>query len=254
MTIRFPFKYLSLMVLAAGLAVGCATAPAPKEEPDAAPGPSPAVTKALNDARAAIAQVKELNFIWRDTEKFFADAEKAAKEGDDAQAISLANRARQEAVDATNQYYHEKAVILYEDLLPLADRMNAQQRDTLQRGYQAIRNKEGKRAYDLLSPLNAAMAQAMSQYTVVRGDSLWKISGRSDIYNNPYQWPLIYKANSDQIRDADLIHPGQRFNIDMNPSAAEVSAAINHARTRGAWSLGVVEEADKRYLGTLRLR
>ncbi len=90
--------------------------------------------------------------------------------------------------------------------------------------------------------------KGVTQYTVVRGDSLWAISGKNEIYGNPYQWPLIYKANRAQIKDADLIHPGQRFQIERGASQAEIDAAINHARTRGAWTLGVTEEADLRYL------
>ncbi|MCB1878164.1 MAG: LysM peptidoglycan-binding domain-containing protein, partial [Chromatiales bacterium] len=85
-------------------------------------------------------------------------------------------------------------------------------------------------------------------YVVERGDSLWRISGKDEIYGNPYQWPLIYKQNKSQIRDADLIYPGQNFQIQRTPSGAEVDAAIRHARTRGAWSIGVVEEADLLYL------
>lgn len=89
---------------------------------------------------------------------------------------------------------------------------------------------------------------AMSEYTVVRGDNLWDISGKSEIYGNPYQWPLIYKQNSDQINDADLIHPGQVLDIDNDPSSADVDAAVRHARTRGSWSLGAVEDSDRDYL------
>ncbi len=84
-------------------------------------------------------------------------------------------------------------------------------------------------------------------YTVVRSDSLWDIAGYRAIYGNPYQWPLIYKANSQQIEDADLIYPDQVLMIP-NASAPEIEAAIQHARTRGAWSLGVVEESDLAYL------
>lgn len=97
------------------------------------------------------------------------------------------------------------------------------------------------------TPVTAATAGA-SQYQVERGDSLWGISGKAEIYGNPYQWPLIYKSNADKIRDADLIYPGQIFDIETNPSAAEVARAVNHARTRGRWSLGVVEPSDKAYL------
>lgn len=88
----------------------------------------------------------------------------------------------------------------------------------------------------------------MSEYTVVRGDSLWAISAMPSVYGNPYQWPLIYKANSSQIRDADLIYPGQVLGIENNPSATDIDAAVRHAKTRGSWSLGVVEDSDRAYL------
>lgn len=94
----------------------------------------------------------------------------------------------------------------------------------------------------------AKMGAAADSYEVVRGDSLWRISGKSEIYGNPYQWPLIYKANRDKIKDADLIYPGQVFAIDRAASNADIDAAVKHAKTRGAWSLGVVEESDKAYL------
>lgn len=86
----------------------------------------------------------------------------------------------------------------------------------------------------------------MSSYEVNQGDSLWGISDKS--YGNAYKWPLIYKANSDKIKDADLIYPGQVFDIDSNPSDADSAAAINHAKTRGSWSIGVTEESDTAYL------
>jgi LysM repeat protein len=91
-----------------------------------------------------------------------------------------------------------------------------------------------------------APAPESSSYEVNQGDHLWGISGSS--YGNPYKWPLIYKANSDKIKDADLIYPGQVFEIDSNPSDADSAAAINHAKTRGSWSIGVTEESDKAYL------
>lgn len=89
---------------------------------------------------------------------------------------------------------------------------------------------------------------ASDQYTVVRGDCLWNIAGKDSIYGNPYEWPLIYKANQDKIKDADLIYPGQVFSINRNASSAEIDAAVHHAKTRGRWSLGVVEQSDKAYL------
>lgn len=85
-------------------------------------------------------------------------------------------------------------------------------------------------------------------YSVVSGDSLWGIAAQSRIYGNPYQWPLIYKANADSISDADLIEPGQVLNIARGSSSDEIDAAVNHAKTRGEWSLGVTEDSDTAYL------
>jgi len=94
----------------------------------------------------------------------------------------------------------------------------------------------------------AEAAPAKETYDVVKGDNLWNISGKSQIYGNPYQWPLLYKANSDKIEDADLIHPGQSLTVARGMSSAEIDAAVHHAKTRGAWTLGVTEQSDKDYL------
>ena len=67
-------------------------------------------------------------------------------------------------------------------------------------------------------------------YTVNDGDSLWGIASMEDIYSDPYQWPLIYRANSDQINDADLIYPGQVFDISRDASSVQVEEAISHAK------------------------
>ena len=83
---------------------------------------------------------------------------------------------------------------------------------------------------------------------MVRGDNLWDISAKYGVYDNPYQWPLILKANAHQIDDADLIFPGQDLRINRGTASSEIDAAIRHARTRGAWSLGVAEESDRVFL------
>lgn len=83
-------------------------------------------------------------------------------------------------------------------------------------------------------------------YVVAAGDSLWSISGMSSIYNDSFRWPLIYQRN-DSIEDADLIFPGQELAIRRDLSRADIDAAINHAKNRGAWSIGEIEETDLQY-------
>jgi nucleoid-associated protein YgaU len=48
-------------------------------------------------------------------------------------------------------------------------------------------------------------------YVVVAGDSLSKIAKR--YYGDANKWPRIHEANRDQIKNPDLIHPGQRLKI-----------------------------------------
>jgi len=50
-------------------------------------------------------------------------------------------------------------------------------------------------------------------YVVLRGDYLWKISGKPQIFDDPWKWMRIYSANRDEIRDPDLIFPDQRLVI-----------------------------------------
>lgn len=68
----------------------------------------------------------------------------------------------------------------------------------------------------------------VTSYVVQKGDNLWKISGKSDIYDDPFKWTDIYKANKETIsswqrkynavlkegqEEADLIYPDQEFTI-----------------------------------------
>ena len=46
-----------------------------------------------------------------------------------------------------------------------------------------------------------------SRYIVVQGDTLWGISEMDISYKDNFLWPLIFKANRDQIKDPDLIYP-----------------------------------------------
>lgn len=61
------------------------------------------------------------------------------------------------------------------------------------------------------APAPAAPKAAPRTYTVVAGDSLSKISKK--FYGDANQWKKIFEANRDQIKNPDLIRPGQTFKI-----------------------------------------
>ena len=49
------------------------------------------------------------------------------------------------------------------------------------------------------------------EVTVIKGNSLWRIARR--VYGEGLRYTVIYQANQDQIRDPDLIYPGQVFSL-----------------------------------------
>ncbi|MGH6932117.1 MAG: LysM peptidoglycan-binding domain-containing protein [Dongiaceae bacterium] len=53
--------------------------------------------------------------------------------------------------------------------------------------------------------------RAGQQFVVQPGNSLWRIARRA--YGNGLRYTVIYQANQSQIRDPDLIYPGQVFAI-----------------------------------------
>ncbi|KAB1073929.1 LysM peptidoglycan-binding domain-containing protein [Methylobacterium planeticum] len=60
----------------------------------------------------------------------------------------------------------------------------------------------------------------VSTARITRGDSLWQISRRT--YGKGDRYTVIYDANQGQIRDPDLIYPGQIFVLPADaPAAAE---------------------------------
>lgn len=61
------------------------------------------------------------------------------------------------------------------------------------------------------SQLTSRDEHTMQTYTVVKGDSLSKIA--KNVYGKASLWRKIFEANQDQIKDPDLIFPGQVLRI-----------------------------------------
>ncbi|RII27822.1 MAG: peptidoglycan-binding protein [Geobacter sp.] len=69
-------------------------------------------------------------------------------------------------------------------------------------------------------------------HTVKRGESLPQIASRQDVYNEANLWPLIYRANRDQISDTRHIWPGQVLRIPRNVSREDIQEARRFAQTK----------------------
>jgi hypothetical protein len=71
-----------------------------------------------------------------------------------------------------------------------------------------------------------------SSYTVKRGETLPQIAARPMIYGDPTLWPLIYRANRDQIRDPRRLWPGQTLRIPRNVGRDEMAEARRFAQEK----------------------
>ena len=96
------------------------------------------------------------------------------------------------------------------------------------------------------APRPSEIGASDDTHVVSSGESLWVIAGMTSIYNDPFRWPIIYARNAD-IEDADLIYPGQELSIRRDLSRAEIDSAVMHARNRGAWAIGAIEDSDTAY-------
>jgi hypothetical protein len=72
-------------------------------------------------------------------------------------------------------------------------------------------------------------ASGMKHYVVKKGDSLWKISARKSGLGDPFRWPLIFKANRDQIQDPDFIEAAQDLSFKKSYNKDEVADAVKKA-------------------------
>ncbi len=72
-------------------------------------------------------------------------------------------------------------------------------------------------------PLSELAPNAPERHTVVRGDTLWAISGL--FLRSPWRWPELWGMNLDGIRNPHRIYPGQVLVLDTSSGRAVLRVA-----------------------------
>lgn len=65
----------------------------------------------------------------------------------------------------------------------------------------------------------------VARHTVKRGETLPQIAALQEVYGESSLWPLIYRANRDQISNPAVLWPGQVLRIPRNVDKNDISEA-----------------------------
>lgn len=90
---------------------------------------------------------------------------------------------------------------------------------------------EREAAIEGLAQLNAELDAATRKVAVAPGENLRAFAGRPDIYGNAALWPLIWRANLDQLPEPWAVQRDQLLAVPSHPPLADIAAAIRYAES-----------------------
>ena len=117
----------------------------------------------------------------------------------------------------------------YQSVLDLGEKLNVQNGDVKEENgklhikgttknqyeknllWDEIKRIGGENPTDILADIKVADTSIYAKHTVKSGDSLSKIA--KHYYGNASKYNIIYEANKNILKSADLIHPGQELVI-----------------------------------------
>lgn len=217
-----PFATLLAATLLA-LTGGC-TAP-PRVELQAA---RTAVAQAYNAGAEELAPEE-----YRDASRSLSEGEELVRRGQYKMAREVLPFAEAYALRAITRVQEEEAVRALQKLQVELERERLRLAAIPQEP-EAVRpptapTKQAITAASLIPKKPPAPPPPLLRYTVSEGENLSTIAARREIYGDSQLWPLLYRANRDQIKDPRNIYPGQVLTIPRNVSSADLADAREKA-------------------------
>ena len=117
----------------------------------------------------------------------------------------------------------------YQNVLDLGEKLNIQNGDVKEENGQLkvwgtaktqyeknliwdeIKKSGGENPTDIMADISVSDTSNFAYHTVKGGDTLGKIA--KHYYGNAMKYPAIFEANTNILKNPDVIHPGQELNI-----------------------------------------
>jgi LysM repeat protein len=250
-------KKILIFILMAGLLAGCATAK-PAKAPTREEVRREALNKGLDDLKKGI-EARKKGKDEKSIEAFDAACRSLREiDREEKALISASSDQLKKIVEISGFEYAPKEsfslLITYlemmnavmdnelETLEVLSSKFNAdfqtaqlktaenKQKRMEELGYEIAQQREPSQKPPASSEASAPPPESFPTiYVVKKGDTLPSIAARHEIYNDSFMWPLIYKANRDQIKDPRVLYTGQDLKIPREMGLEEIIVARREA-------------------------
>ena len=155
------------------------------------------------------------------------------------EALETAQMSHQKLASVPELVDKGKVILLKEEKKRSTSRKSAEEivNAAQQQASEIIENAR-KKASEILVQARVRAAKARLEeferiyptiYKIKKGETIFDIAGRREIFNDRHMWPLIYKANRDQIRDPKIVFPGQILTIPRDITFEELIDARKQA-------------------------
>jgi len=170
-------------------------------------------------------QAAELQVESREYDKAFRTLALAQRYADEALQVTVEEKQKLEAARA--KAAEKKRLAELKKQQKIKEKQEQKKQQELKKRLAADKKKKSqpvKKAPDVVKP------ELVDEVTVFPGENLANIAARKEVYGDPFLWPLIYKANRDQIKDPVKIFEGQILKIPRDKSRDDADAARREAR------------------------
>jgi nucleoid-associated protein YgaU len=114
-----------------------------------------------------------------------------------------------QSIEENNPGVSELVVTYVEGVVDLGGKANSA--ESVEKAVLLAGNVKGVTEVKIENMDAPAPAPEVEYYTIVSGDSLSKIA--KSFYANAMDYPKLFEANREVIKDPDLIYPGQKIRI-----------------------------------------